>query len=184
MRIFVDTADPAEIEEWNEHSWVSGFTTNPTLVRAAGSDPSVLAKLTDKCISIDGGPEVWDYGPHVWRKVTGPTDGKGQVNWTGICHERQIPPFLMSQTDIVSVFAGRIMDTGRDPRPLIERVKTWRAQVLWASVREPYNITQAEQAGCDIVTVPPAILRKYLEWNGLPLEVVAERTIAQFEADR
>ncbi len=185
MRIFIDSADPAEIEEWNEHPWVSGFTTNPTLVRAAGSDVRKLARLTEKCISIDGGPEVWEYGPHVWRKIcsTEIAETLGPVNLTAICTVAQVPREV-EQDHILSIFAGRIMDTGRDPQLIIDAALDTGGQVLWASVREPYNITQAEDAGCDIVTVPPAILRKWLEWNGKPLEVVAAETIAQFEADR
>src|SRR5947209_4205988 len=66
---------------------------------------------------------------------------------------------------VVSVFAGRIADTGRDPIEIMresqELVKTLpKAQLLWASVREVLNIVQAELCGCDIVTVPPDILKK------------------------
>jgi transaldolase len=66
---------------------------------------------------------------------------------------------------VVSVFAGRIADTGRDPMEIMresqELVKTLpKAQLLWASVREVLNIVQAELCGCDIVTVPPDILKK------------------------
>jgi transaldolase len=66
---------------------------------------------------------------------------------------------------VVSVFAGRIADTGRDPMPIMrESLKMVRelpkAELLWASVREVLNIVQADLCGCDIVTVPPDILRK------------------------
>lgn len=188
MRIFCDTASLAEIEEWNEHPWVSGFTTNPTLMKGAvRGEAMVWAKevvsLTEKPISFDGPVDVWDLGPNVYRKVVKyPSKPKGPINHTAICCGKQLRPHYRP-TDIVSVFAGRIMDTGRDPQSLIDAAKAKGGQVLWASVREPYNILQAERAGCDIVTVPPAILRKYLDWLGKPLEVVAEETIAQFERD-
>jgi len=66
---------------------------------------------------------------------------------------------------VVSVFAGRIADTGRDPMPIMrESLKMVRelprAELLWASVREVLNIVQADLCGCDIVTVPPDILKK------------------------
>jgi transaldolase len=66
---------------------------------------------------------------------------------------------------IVSVFAGRIADTGIDPVPVMaeaKRILRWRprAQLLWASPRELLNVFQAEDAGCDIITVAPEILRK------------------------
>jgi transaldolase len=196
MKLYVDTASLSEIEEWDEHPWVSGFTTNPTLMRTM-SGPNFesvhsnamdwareLVALTDKPVSIDGPPEVLELGPNVYRKVSKIPDRKyGDIhnprfNLTAVCTVQQV-----QWAGIISVFAGRIMDTGRDPQPVIDAAKATGAQVLWASVREPYNITQAEQAGCDIVTVPPAILRKYLDWNGKPLEVVAQETIAQFERD-
>jgi transaldolase len=66
---------------------------------------------------------------------------------------------------VVSVFAGRIADTGRDPMPIMrESLKLVRqlpkSELLWASVREVLNLVQAELCGCDIVTVPPDILKK------------------------
>ncbi len=172
---------------------MSGFTTNPTLLqheyglfRGAMEWAKQVVALTDKPISIDGPPEVWELGANVWRKTIGPIKNSGgRVNQTAVCNSLQvrIDPSYYWVTDIVSVFAGRIMDTGRDPQPVIDAAKKTGAQVLWASVREPYNLVQAEAAGCDIVTVPPAILRKYLDWYGRPLEVVAAETIAQFERD-
>ncbi|OFZ78211.1 MAG: transaldolase [Bdellovibrionales bacterium RIFOXYD1_FULL_53_11] len=66
----------------------------------------------------------------------------------------------------ISIFAGRIADTGRDPMPLIHASCEARdaidhgIEVLWASTREFYNIIQAEQAGCDIITAPPEVLKK------------------------
>ena len=188
MRLFVDTADLNEIDEWDEHPWVAGFTTNPTLMRNNGdADARRWAKevvaLTDKPVSIDGPPEVWKLGDNVYRKVIDYDHGGGKLNHTAICHPRQLWGSY-SHSSIISVFCGRIMDTGRNPQRVIDAARETGAQVLWASVREPFNIIQADRAGCDIVTVPPAILRKYLDWHGKPLEVVADETIAQFERDR
>lgn len=189
MRIFLDTADLDQIE--TADSWVSGFTTNPTLMRQAGAGSGWAEAAVEAAaglpISIDGPPSVWRLGPNVWRKVTdhryNPDWATSRVNLTAICSIPQVPRHRLPPEDIISVFAGRIMDTGRDPQPVIDAAKRTGAQVLWASVREPYNIVQAEAAGCDIVTVPPAILAKYLDWYGRPLELVAETTIAQFERD-
>ena len=66
---------------------------------------------------------------------------------------------------IVSVFAGRVADTGRDPIPIMTAAKTLLAdqpktELLWASPREVLNIIQADQAGCDIITATPNILKK------------------------
>lgn len=196
MRIYVDTADLAEIREWRAHPWVSGFTTNPTLMqsfRGTGrhlGDTMMWAQAAVEAadgypISIDGPPSVWELGDDVWRKVIhadGMRRGDMRINLTAICTVPRLRPQLRGD-DIISVFAGRIMDTGRDPAPVLAAARQTGAQVLWASVREPYNIVQAEAAGCDIVTVPPAILHKYLDWHGKPLETVAAETIAQFAKD-
>lgn len=194
LRLYVDSASLDEIREWAQHSWVSGFTTNPSLVRKdSGYGPGftrdwakyAVEAAAGKPISIDGPPEIWELGPNVYRKVIGKDFSlAGPVNLTAICTTEQTMVKGLRSTDIISVFAGRIMDTGRNPQLVIEAACAIGAQVLWASVRESYNIIQAERAGCDIITVPPAILRKYLDWHGKPLEVVAEETIAQFDRDR
>jgi transaldolase len=192
MRIWVDTADVDEIARWAEDDRISGFTTNPSLMRAynayAGASwaEQAVKAAAGKPISIDGPPEVWELGPNVIRKMTKPINSV-RINYTAVCsieQVRRMEQVTGTNTWVVSVFVGRIMDTGRDPRPVIDAARQTGAQVLWASVREPYNIVQAEQAGCDIVTVPPAILTKYFDWLGLPLETVAARTIAQFDKDR
>ncbi|HZZ40544.1 MAG TPA: transaldolase [Acidobacteriaceae bacterium] len=88
---------------------------------------------------------------------------------------------------IVSVFAGRIADTGVDPVPLMTWAKVLlrersQAQLLWASPREVLNIFQAEQAGCDIITVPPEILRK-LDLLGKDLADYSLETVEMFHRD-
>jgi transaldolase len=88
---------------------------------------------------------------------------------------------------IVSVFAGRIADTGRDPVPLmrealaIVRTKPL-ARLLWASPRELLNIVQADDCGCDIITVTSDLLRKLVN-VGRPLEEVSLDTVKMFHDD-
>lgn len=190
MHIYCDTADPADLARWAAHPWIGGFTTNPTLFATAGADDpwahaKQLVTLTDRPISIDGPPEVWDLAPNVIRKVIGPHPGyTARLNYTAVCTVAQAAALGdVHPAAIVSVFCGRIMDTGRDPRPVLDAARRTGGQVLWASVREPYNIVQAEQYGCDIVTVPPAILAKWFDWHAKPLEVVAAETVAQFARD-
>lgn len=190
MKIFCDTASLAEIEEWNQHPSVAGFTTNPTLMKGHAENAWQWAKeavaLTTKPISIDGPESLWELGPNVYRKVVRMPERLtvGHLNHTAICTTEQLSRRHYKAADIISVFCGRIMDTGRNPVPILRAAQEKGCQVLWASVREPYNIVQAELIGCDIVTVPPTILRKYLDWKGRPLAQVAAETIAQFEADR
>jgi len=88
---------------------------------------------------------------------------------------------------IVSVFAGRIADTGIDPVPLMARAKRLLsarplAQLLWASPREVLNVFQADEAGCDIITVPPEILRK-MELVGKDLAAYSRETVEMFHRD-
>lgn len=88
---------------------------------------------------------------------------------------------------IVSVFAGRIADTGVDPVPIMKRARQIlcarpRAELLWASPRELLNIFQAESAGCHIITVPPAILNK-LGLVGKNLSDYSLETVAMFHRD-
>jgi len=88
---------------------------------------------------------------------------------------------------IVSVFAGRIADTGIDPVPVMTAAR-WllrdrpRAQLLWASPRELLNIFQADDAGCDIITVPPEILRR-MELIGKDLTAYSQETVEMFHRD-
>lgn len=88
---------------------------------------------------------------------------------------------------IVSVFAGRIADTGVDPLPMMKRARTLlcdrpRAELLWASPRELLNIFQAESAGCQIITVPPEILAK-LSLVGKDLANYSRETVSMFHRD-
>ena len=89
---------------------------------------------------------------------------------------------------IVSVFAGRIADTGVDPMPEMRESKKIlagmpQAELLWASVREVLNIFQADECGCDIVTVPHDILNKAQKLTGMGLKELSLDTVKMFAAD-
>jgi transaldolase len=88
----------------------------------------------------------------------------------------------------VSVFAGRIADTGLDPMPIMrESLKILaqrpKAELLWASVREVLNIFQADDCGCQIVTVPHDILGKALKLAGFDLGALSLDTVKMFAQD-
>jgi transaldolase len=89
---------------------------------------------------------------------------------------------------VVSVFAGRIADTGRDPahimRQSLELLESRpKAELLWASVREVLNIFQADDCGCHIVTVPHDILGKALKLSGMDLSALSLDTVKMFAQD-
>jgi len=89
---------------------------------------------------------------------------------------------------VVSVFAGRIADTGVDPVPQMRESKQLvaglpQAELLWASVREVLNIFQADDCGCAIVTVPHDVLAKAMKMTGTDLKVLSLDTVKMFAAD-
>jgi transaldolase len=89
---------------------------------------------------------------------------------------------------VVSVFAGRIADTGVDPVPLMRACGALlynqpKAELLWASTREVLNIFQAEDCGCAIITVPHDILGKAAKMLGLDLAAVSLDTVKMFAKD-
>jgi transaldolase len=89
---------------------------------------------------------------------------------------------------VVSVFAGRIADTGKNPESIMRASKELladlpKAELLWASVREVLNIVEADECGCDIVTVPHDILNKALKMIGSDLEALSLATVQMFAQD-
>jgi len=89
---------------------------------------------------------------------------------------------------VVSVFAGRIADTGIDPMPLMRKYLSMiknqpKAELLWASTREVLNIFQAEECGCAIITVPHDILGKAAKMLGMDLAAVSLDTVCMFARD-
>ena len=88
---------------------------------------------------------------------------------------------------IISIFAGRAGDTGKDPLPEIKKSiilakKFKNVKILWASVREPYNYLQAKQLGCQIITVPPVIIEK-IENFGKTFDQLTRETVKAFLID-
>jgi transaldolase len=88
---------------------------------------------------------------------------------------------------IISIFAGRAGDTGKDPLPeFVKSIKIAKrfknVEILWASVREPYNYLQAKQIGCHIITVPPVIINK-IENFGKSFDQLTKETVKAFLVD-
>ena len=88
---------------------------------------------------------------------------------------------------IISIFAGRAGDTGKDPLPeFVKSIKIAKrfknVEILWASVREPYNYIQAKQLGCHIITIPPSIIEK-IENFGKSFNQLTTETVKAFLQD-
>ncbi len=88
---------------------------------------------------------------------------------------------------IISIFAGRAGDTGKDPVPEFKKsillAKKFRnVEILWASVREPYNYLQAKQLGCHIITAPPSTI-EMIENFGKTFDQLTKETVKGFLSD-
>ena len=88
---------------------------------------------------------------------------------------------------IISIFAGRMADVGKDPIPEIKKsiliAKNYNnVEILWASTREPYNYLQSKQLGCHIITVPPSIIEK-IENFGKSFDELTVNTVKNFLTD-
>ena len=222
VKIFADGADKAGMVEMAALPFVSGFTTNPTLMRKAGISDyrafarDVLAALPDRPISFEvfsdefaemerQAREIASWGKNVYVKVP-VTNTRAEpasalirrlsadgikLNVTAIMTLAQVRDVAAALGDgapsCVSVFAGRIADTGRDPLPLmaaaVELLRPWpRQELIWASPRELLNVFQADAIGCHIITVTNDILRK-LAGAGKALDAFSLETVRMFRDD-
>ena len=116
---------------------------------------------------------------------------KIKLNITAVYTAKQterILQFIDKKTKvIISIFAGRAGDTGKDPIPefkkSIKLVKKFKnVEILWASVREPYNYLQAQQLGCHIITIPPNTIEK-IENFGKSFKQLTKETVKAFLVD-
>ena len=115
-----------------------------------------------------------------------------KLNVTAILTERQTAEVVgalhADVPAVVSIFAGRIADTGCNPMPIMKSARRMmdhlpHAELLWASVREVFNIFQSDEAGCHIVTVPHDILRKAIDMCGTDLDALSLDTVRMFDRD-
>ena len=151
------------------------------------------------------GREIASWGGNVYVKVP-VTNTKGEfagplmtrlsgagikLNVTAIMTNEQVKRVAAALAKdipaIVSVFAGRIADTGRDPVPLMREAVSLlkerpQAELLWASPRELLNIFQADEIGCHIITVTGDVIRK-LALVGKDLDRYSLETVAMFYKD-
>ena len=176
-----------------------------------------ILKITKKPVScevfaddvknmIRQGIEISSWGKNVYVKVP-ITNSKGKymneviktlnekkikLNITSVYNSRQTQKILKSITNkntkvIISIFAGRMADAGKDPIPqFIESLKIAKkyknVDILWASTREPYNFIQAMDLGCQIITVPPSIIEK-IEKFGKSFNKLTVDTVKGFLTD-
>ena len=154
---------------------------------------------------IDQGLKINEWGKNVYVKVpvinsknkfTGKVikslNHKGiKLNITAVYTAEQTKKILQNINKktkvIISIFAGRAADSGKDPIPEFTKSlklakKFKNVEILWASVREPYNFLQAKNLGCHIITVPPSIIEK-IEKFGKSFKKLTQETVNAFLLD-
>tara|TARA_B100001123_G_C15214047_1_gene988466 strand:- start:151 stop:849 length:699 start_codon:yes stop_codon:yes gene_type:complete len=216
IKIFCDSADFKVIKRFNKNNLVSGFTTNPSLMKAAGakSYKGYALKLLKICnrkpISLEVFADTFNqmekqankinsWGKNVYVKIP-VVNSKGlfsgrvikklsnsgvKLNITAVYTTPQVKKIIKNinknSKTIISIFAGRMADAGKDPIPIIKTCsrltkKLKNVKILWASTREPYNYLQAKKSGCSIITMPPSIIEKISKfgksYNQLTLDTV------------
>jgi len=222
IKIFADGADINGMREEYKKGYVSGFTTNPTLMKKAGVVDyeafarEIAAEITDLPLSFEvfsddfetmaaEARKIGSWGDNIYIKIP-VTNTKGEstaglikmlsaegfkLNITAILTIGQVKAVVDALSpDVgayVSVFAGRIADTGVDPIPVMkETVDICRSkpgvESLWASTRELLNIFQAQDCGVDIITVTNDILKK-LPLVGKDLTELSLDTVKMFYND-
>ena len=136
-------------------------------------------------------PVVNSKGIFMGRIIRELTRRNIKLNITAVYNSHQTKKILKCLNKkskvIISIFAGRAADTGKDPIPefkkSISMSKNYKnIEILWASVREPYNYLQAKQLGCHIITVPPKIIEK-IEKFGKSLSKLSIETVKGFLKD-
>ena len=136
-------------------------------------------------------PVVNSKGKFVGKIIKELNSQKIKLNITAVYSAKQtekIIKLINKETKvIISIFAGRAGDTGKDPIPefkksIILAKKFKNVEILWASVREPYNYLQAKQLGCHIITVPPKIIEK-IEKFGKTFDQLTIETVKAFLTD-
>ena len=199
-KIFADGAEKASMLELYNNPLISGFTTNPTLMRKAKIKDykefaqDILKIITDKPVSFEvfsddfnemenQANEIAKWGSNVIVKIPitntkaessvnliGKLSSKGiKINATAMMTVDQVVSVLPALSEgpggFVSIFAGRVADAGVDPVPIMKEVLNLlqnypNIELIWASPRELFNIVQANQIGCHIITVTNDILKK------------------------
>lgn len=222
IKLFADGANKENMLEMYQHSFIKGFTTNPTLMKKAGIKnyklfaKDILQNIPDRSISFEvfadefnemnaQAREIASWGKNVMVKIP-VTNTKGEfsgalihdlsssgipLNITAIMTLHQVEQVSQSLSPhtpaIISVFAGRIADTGIDPIPIMQdalkAIKHLpKAELLWASPRELLNVIQADQIGCHIITATNDILNK-LNLIGKNLNQFSLETVKMFHHD-
>ena len=136
-------------------------------------------------------PIVNSKGKFLGRVINQLNKDKIKLNITAVYSSKQTYNILKNvdkkTSIIISIFAGRMADVGKDPLPEFKKslkyAKNYKnVKILWASTREPYNYLQSKKIGCDIITIPPNIIEK-IEKFGKSFDKLTLDTVNGFLID-
>ncbi|HSR25750.1 MAG TPA: transaldolase [Candidatus Eisenbacteria bacterium] len=222
VKIFADGADAGGIRQLAGSGWIKGFTTNPTLMRAAGVSDyecfarQVLPLAAGRPISFEVFADDFDEMERQARRISAWADNvnvkipitntRGEssqpllcrlaaegvkVNVTALLTVGQVRVATAAlgggPPSFISVFAGRVADTGVEPVPVMREALEVMAphpnlELIWASPREILNVVQADAIGCHVITVTHDILKK-LPLLGRDLADHSLDTVRMFHRD-
>jgi transaldolase len=222
VEIFADGAKREAIVELAANPLIKGFTTNPTLMRAAGVEDyetfarEFVSAVPGMPVSFEVFADAFDemerqarriseWGDQVYVKIP-VTDTRGQstervvsalsedgvkLNVTALFTVDQVrwvtDALAGGPAAFISVFAGRIADSGRDPIPIMKDSLAVMAahphlRLIWASPREVLNVVQADEIGCHVITMTHDLLKK-LSSLGKDLDEFSLDTVRMFHND-
>jgi transaldolase len=221
VKLFTDGADKAQILDMAKQPWIRGFTTNPSLLKAAkvtdyrSYGRELVEAVPDRHISFEVFSDdiaemvaqarvISAWGANVYAKLP-VTTTRGEplfnavralardgikVNLTAVFAPEHaavgVEALAGGAPACVSVFAGRLADAGIDYRPIMRDAiararQTSNVEIIWASTREVFNVIEADEMGCHIITAPAAVLTKL---PAIGTKTAAELSLAAVKAFR
>ena len=143
FEVFADNLKDMLKQAYEINSWGSNVYVKIPVVNSKGKfTGSVIKELSDKGIKLNiTAVYTFEQTQKIFKKLNKKTKS------------------------IISIFAGRMADKGKDPLPIFKKSialtkKNKNIEILWASTREAYNYTQAKQINCDIITMPPKVVNQ------------------------
>ena len=165
FEVFADNLKDMLKQAYEINSWGNNVYVKIPVVNSKGKfTGSVIKELSDKGIKLNiTAVYTFEQAQKIYKKLSKKTKS------------------------IISIFAGRMADKGKDPLPIFKKSisltkKNKNIEILWASTREPYNYTQAKQIKCDIITMPPKVINQ-INGFGKSFKSMTMDTVKSFLAD-
>ena len=165
FEVFADNLKDMLIQAYEINSWGNNVYVKIPVVNSKGKfTGSIIKELSDKGIKLNiTAVYTFEQTQKIYKKLSKKTKS------------------------IISIFAGRMADKGKDPLPIFKKSisltkKNKNIEILWASTREAYNYTQAKQINCDIITMPPKVVNQ-INGFGKSFKSMTLDTVKSFLAD-